>query len=260
MFKIYKSNQVNVGEGRQIEFKSKVSEKSTETISDDCEMTDNINEKISHDEHQHEIMIEEIEKKKDEILDNAEKEAEKILLTAREESKNITEKAKEEGYEQGYQDGLENGQQQGYEEMTQLIDEAAEMKRNIYAEREMKAKELEKDIVHLVVKTVRRIIQAELQENQELIFNLIEEGLKECNYTDNLIVHVSEMDYDLVYAYKNRIYLMTDGIRDINIKSDPSMGLGSVIIETASGQVDASVETQIKKIENYFFDLYQSEG
>ena len=142
--------------------------------------------------------------------------------------------------------------------MTSLIDEAKQLKQQAYDARNQLSIQLEKNLVQLVIQTARRILQSELQENQELLFQLIDEGLKKCNYTENLVIHVSEMDYDMVYAYQNRIYLMTDGIYDIEIKSDPSMSPGSVVIETASGQVDAGIETQLKQIEAAFEELLQS--
>lgn len=258
LFKIYKSNQVKVGNHRQIEFKKAEPEKIEPTKDEASSVEKTID---SHEQQRFlsEVM-EQAENEKEMMLAKAREQAEKIIIDAQEESQKLFEETKQKGYQQGFDEGFEKGQQQGYDEMTELIDEAAVLKQEVLDEKETMLQNLEKEVIELVIKTARRVIQSELQDNQELIFNLIEEGLRECNYTENLIIHVSEMDYDLVYAYKNRIYLMTDGIRDIDIRSDPSMGPGSVIIETVSGQVDASVETQIKKIESIFSDLLQSEG
>ena len=258
MFKIYKSNQVQVGESRQIEFKKVVSEKEEQ-------VTPGINsEEIEINPEDQQAVFDEIleqaEDEKEVMLKKAREESEQIILQAQEESQQLLEESKQKGYQQGFDEGFEKGQQNGYEEMNQLISEAADLKQKVFNEKSSLLQVVETELIDLVIRTTRRVIQAELQENQELIFNLIEEGLQECNYTENLIIYVSEIDYDLIYAYKNRIYLMTDGIRDIEIQSDPSMGPGGVVIETLSGQVDASVETQIKKIESVFSGLLNSEG
>ncbi len=228
-----------------------------------------INDSSSHDEEgefdgdrsfekqKHDLMTQ-AEGDAKEIIDVAENEAAKLLEKSYVESKQVLEKSREQGYEEGFEKGMNEGREQGYLEMTSLIDEAKHLKQSAYEARNQLSLKLEQDVIQLVIQTARRILQSELQEDQELLFQLIDEGLKKCNYTENLVIHVSEMDYDMVYAYQNRIYLMTDGIYDIEVKSDPSMSPGSVVIETASGQVDAGIETQLKQIEAAFKDLLQS--
>lgn len=257
LFKIYKSNQIQVGEGRRIEVKTSIVRK-PEPSESDLE-SEEIAMNIEDQQAAIDEMVEQAEDERETMLKKAREESEQIILEAQERSNQIIEESKDKGYKQGYDNGFEKGQQHGYEEMKKLVDEAALLKHQVFEEQNAMLKDLEEELVNLVIKTVRRVIQAELQENQELTFNLIEEGLKECNYTESLIIHISDIDYDLIYAYKNRIYLMADGIRDIEIRSDPSVGPGSVVIETVSGQVDASVETQIKKIESVFLDLLKSE-
>lgn len=256
LYKIYKSDQLNIGEC--VEIKSK-SSKTQVSISDSMNQGDDglsLNDK-SIEIHCHK-MVQQAEHDAREVIASAEKEAAEVLEKSYSESKELLEQSKEQGYAEGYEKGVNEGREQGYLEMTSLIDEAKLLKQQAYDARNQLSIQLEKDLVQLVIQTARRILQSELQENQELLFQLIDEGLKKCNYTENLVIHVSEMDYDMVYAYQNRIYLMTDGIYDIEIKSDPSMSPGSVLIETASGQVDAGIETQLKQIEAAFEELLQS--
>ncbi len=256
MYKIYKSDQLRIGESVEIKSRSRKNKifvnPSTDEMEDDVYADDNAIEM-----HRHEL-LQQAELDAREIIASAEKESAEVLEKSYLESKKLMEQSKEEGYAEGFEKGINEGREQGYQDMTDLIDEAKQLKQQAYDERNQLSIQLEKDIVQLVIQTARRILQSELQDNQELLFQLIDEGLKKCNYTENLVIHVSEMDYDMVYAYQNRIYLMTDGIYDIEIKSDPSMSPGSVIIETASGQVDAGIETQLKQIETAFKELLQS--
>lgn len=256
LYKIYKSDQLKIGESVEIKSKSWKTHVSITGSSNQSES------EVYHDEkgietHRHE-MLQQAENEARQVIAAAEKEAAEVLEKSYMESKELLEQSKEQGYAEGYEKGVNEGREQGYLEMTSLIDEAKQLKQEAYEARNQLSLQLEKDLVQLVIQTARRILQSELQENQELLFQLIDEGLKKCNYTENLVIHVSEMDYDMVYAYQNRIYLMTDGIYDIEIKSDPSMSPGSVVIETASGQVDAGIETQLKQIEAAFEELLQS--
>lgn len=258
LYKIYKSNQLRIGE--KVEIKTRVHHKretgALQTESIDMQMENHPDNEAW--QHEKEMIISSAEEEAQHIIEQAEKEAALILERSYQESIKVQEQAKEEGYRTGYDEGYAEGREVGYHETMDLMTEAKHLKQKAFHEKERLAKELEKQIVQLVIQTARRVIQSEMQENQESIFILIEEGLKKCNYTENLVIHVSEMDYDLVYAYQNRIYLMTEGIYDIEVKSDPSMSPGSVVIETASGQVDAGIETQLRQIEAAFMELLKS--
>ncbi len=257
LYKIYKSRQLKMGEAVEIISKN-------DSVSAPIDQKVAENSARTHQEkawdQQRTALMDQAEQDARELINVAEKEAAEILKQSYEESKEVLESSRAKGYQEGFEQGLHQGREAGYQEMTQLIDEAKMLKQESYDGRERLSKELEEQIVHLVIGTARRILQVNMQENQELVFQLIEDGLRKCNYTENLVIHVSEMDYDMVYAYQNRIYLMTDGIYEIEVKSDPSMSPGSVLIETASGQVDAGIETQIKQIESAFLELMQSEG
>ena len=259
LFKVYKSNQILMGKKREIKFE--LAEHASDMQSEkQIRGKEPGIDRETETEQKHQDLIQQAQEEKDQIINQAKEKADEMIAEAREKSHTVLEEASAKGEKEGFDIGFEKGQQTGYEEMKTLIDEAASLKQDIIDQKIHMTQELEEKLIQLVIKSARRVLQAELQDNQELIFNLIEEGLKECNYTENLVIQVSEMDYDLVYAYKNRIYLMTDGIREIEVRSDPSMGQGSIMIETVSGHVDAGIETQIKQIESIFVDLLKGEG
>lgn len=189
------------------------------------------------------------------IISEAKKEAALIIQEAYQESKNIYERAKLEGNAEGFNEGLEKG----YSEVDQFIEEATNIKLQAMEEKKAMAKSLEKQLVTLVIDTVRKVIKHQLDEEHSLLLNLIEEGLEKSTFTESILIRVSERDYDLVNSSKNRIFMMTEGIEKMDIKCDPSLDGGSVIIETLSGTIDASVETQIRAIEKLFTELLQGE-
>ena len=92
-----------------------------------------------------------------------------------------------------------------------------------------------------------------------MLLNLVESGIERCTYTDTLIIRVSENNYETVNSFKNKIYIMTEGIDNIEIKKDPALEDGSIIIETISGTVDAGLQTQITQIEQMFHDILKGE-
>ncbi|WP_170834624.1 FliH/SctL family protein [Natronincola peptidivorans] len=201
-------------------------------------------------------ILEDAEQERNQLLENARKEAELIIEEAYEDSKSVLEKAKKDGYN----DGIQLGKRQGYQEYQDLLDEAMAMKKDIYKTKKRLAKEIEKEMIDLVIYSIKKVIDYELQENHQVLLNLISKGLEKCTFTETLIIRVSNEDYDVLESYKNKIYMMTEGIDDLQIKKDAALKKGSIIIETLSGKIDASIDIQINQIEVLFKELLREEG
>lgn len=249
LFKVYKSANVTLGQRKAIENNDyatlvKYNQKNEEMEVEEQSETDRINN---------------VELQCQDLIQEAQSEANSILAEAYEDSKIMQEKSKKEGYNEGYNAGYDLGRNEGYHVYTALIDEAKQLKQQIYQDKKNASKELETDLIHLVIESVKKVIQHELEENNELILNLISKAIDKCTFTESLIIRVSEENYDTVNSSINRIYMMTDGVDSIEIKCDKSLKQGSVIIDTLSGRIDASIETQIRQIENTFNELLKSE-
>ena len=187
----------------------------------------------------------------EETISRTRTEQQTIISEAYEESNNILENSRKKGYEQGVLEGRE----EGLRTVDNLIEEVKQMKQNVLSERKTVAKELEKQVIELIISCVKKILNHELERNHKLLLNLVENGIEKCTYTDSLIIRVGENDYETVNSSKNKIYIMTEGIDNIEVKKDPALEDGSIIIETVSGTVDASLQTQITQIEQMFYEI-----
>ncbi|WP_026475999.1 FliH/SctL family protein [Alkaliphilus transvaalensis] len=254
--RVFKSTNIVIGEKKEIslaELENLIKLKQEEFQKIEEEPQEELNlEEISQ---QAEALLTEAQEESTRIVEAANEEAQLILQEAYNDSQGIFEKAKRDGYEAG----LIEGNNKGYQEVEKIIQEACEIKQQAILDKEAMAKEMEKEIIQLVISTVRKVIDHEVKEDQELLLNLIKEGLKKSTFSESLIIRVSEVDYDLVNSAKNKIYMMTDGIEKLEIKCEPSMEAGSVLIDTVSGTIDSSIETQIKTVEKLFYELLQSE-
>jgi flagellar assembly protein FliH len=250
--KVIKSTVVSLGQKKEIDFNLIYSSRIIKDHIKQLELPEQ--EEISAEEKSR-LLLEEASEESRLIIENAKRDVEVILEEAYRDSKKILENARNEGF----QKGLREGHQMGFQQYQELLDEARALKQQMLEEKKLSAHALEKDIVRLVIESVRKVIKHEISESHEIMLNLVREGINKCTFTESLIVRVSEMDYDLISAYKNRVYMMTEGIEDIEIKTDAALSSGSVIIETASGRVDSSVGTQMEIVENLFYELLQGE-
>lgn len=260
LFKVYKNSNIILGEKETIKFGEKknlqIQQNEIEASTED---STSYNVDLEEIKAQKELILEEAEIKCQEIIQNAKKEAEIILEDAYNDSRNLYEKAKKDGYEEGYDEGFIKGKEEGYKEVENYIEDAKSIKQEAMREKNKLVKELEEQIVELVIQSIKKILNHEIEKNHSLLMNLIEKGLEKCTFTESLVIRVSEEDYELVHSSKNKIYMMTEGIDEIEVKSDASLPKGSVYIETLSGTIDSSIQTQIEQIETLFKELVKSE-
>ncbi|SHI80459.1 flagellar assembly protein FliH [Geosporobacter subterraneus DSM 17957] len=249
MSRIFKSPYIRVGEKKEIEANIPL-----EPVLEYEESHKDVEQKPSFDE----IMQDKLQALEDEIQDrlrNAATEAEKIIQEAYENAKQIYQNAKIEGYEEGKKEGYEDGKS----EADYLIQEALQIKEALQRSKREAAKDFEKELVDLVIETVEKILYERVEDSYETIIGLIKLGLEKCTYTDSLVIRVSPEDYAYAISARPKILSLAENIDDIQIKQDAAFKKGSCVIDTISGSIDSSIETQLNQIKELFKELLESE-
>lgn len=217
---------------------------------------DDINEKnIEKDEAVISRKIEEMNQLYEETINNANAEANKIISEAYEKSEEIMEQSRHEGFLQGKNEGFEEGKLAA----DSIIQEALAIKKQTESNMKSLACELEEDIIKLTFSTVEKILNKKIEEEYDTILGLIKIGLEKCAFTENLVLRVSIDDYDFAISSKDKILALSQNINDITIVQDNSLGKGSCIIDTPSGSIDSSIETQFNQVKEMFEDLLRNE-
>lgn len=188
-------------------------------------------------------------------LQEAEQDREVILREAYEQAESIREEARAEGYEAGRQAGFEEGRTIA----EALIQEALAVKRQIHEQKERTARQIEVDMVQLILDTVERILGKHIQEDYDLILGIVRMAMDKLTYTESLALRVAMEDYDMAMSMKDQILALAENVDDINIKSDKSLRPGSCIIDAAAGSIDSSVWTQFEQIKESFEEMLASE-
>jgi len=262
--RVYKQSQIVLGEEKVVKLQIKQVIKFDESKAIDNKPEDNAISKRTNEDtgdiiakakYEAYKTLQDAQLEYDVILNNAKQEAEQIISEAYTKSNEILESAKKDGYDEG----LSQGQEAGLNEVDSIIEEAKEIKQDILFKKNAMAKSLEGQIIDLVISCVKKIIDYEIEKDHQLLLNLVKRGIEKCVYTDSLVIRVSSNDYETVNLSKNKIYIMTEGIDSIEIKKDPALNDGSIIIQTTSGTVEASLQTQIVQIEQMFHEILKGE-
>ena len=196
-------------------------------------------------------IIDDAKKEANRIIENAEKRANEYVEETYIKAKEIIDNSKSEGYNKGYQEGKKVADE--------LIEEANGIKLKYLEKSKEILKEIEKDVIDLVIYNCENILNMKLDEDKETIISIILKGLDNLNSSDSLIIRVSKDDYNVVELSKDRIIAMAGLVEDIEIKIDTKLKCGGCIIESKKGSVDVSLNSQINEMKIVLNNLLNCE-
>lgn len=221
--------------------------------------------------------IRNIEKSQDELIQETERHSSKIIEEAKEMYLRIIEEANCEGKnvkdeiineaenqaelikENAYQEGFKAGFREGLNQAQVIIDDAHDIKNFLESRNNLIYSEAEQEILSMVLTIARKVIGEEIKQNPDAIFSIIEQAIQKSAFKNKLILRVSEDDYSFVSDNKDLIIRMTEGLKELEIQKDLSLQKGGCIIETPSGEINSSVEVQLKEVEKAFIYVLRNE-
>lgn len=197
-------------------------------------------------EYEAELIIANAEKRahslSDEIIDNARNQAKKLETDTKERLKEEIEELKEETKQKAYDEAMAEAQL----ERDGIIQEANQIKQDAHDYREELIKEVEPEMVNLMIDILDHLIGVEKETNAKTITTLIKSGLQRANPSGKIVVHVSTADYP--HVDKDEIFQHLDTMAELEILEDPTIRRSGCIIETEIGTIDSSLDTQYKAL------------
>lgn len=167
-------------------------------------------------------------------------EAQSVLDDARAEAAAIRERAEaayEDRRKQGYEDGVMEGQMQQAEKMLETGMQAVE-----YLEG------LERQIVDVVTNAVRKIV-GELDAGERIV-RVVRTALDQVRGRQRVLVRVCPEDEPQVREALQSMLARSSATSGLELVADQHMKPGDCMLESEMGVVDASLEVQLKAIEN----------
>lgn len=197
------------------------------------------------------------------IMEEAESKAEEIISSANETAISILEKSKEDGYSEGYSTGEKEGYESGFNEgklvADGLIEEALSIKNSYIETKNNLLKELEPEIIELVISIYEKVINKKSEEDNELIVDLVLNGISKLDLTDKLTIICAKEDYNVLEMSKNEILAKSSMITELDIKYDMALGKGDCILETLRGNIDVSLKNQLEEVKELLITILNNE-
>ena len=153
-----------------------------------------------------------------------------------------------ENFQKGFDEGKIVGIKEGEDSVIAAATFLKQSGEKLFAEKKKILIESESSMVQLAVHIAEKIVNKEVEKNDEIVINTIKKSLNLISDKTNLIVKLSKNDLELV---KNRIpdiIAVFDDIQSLKVSVDDRVKKGGAIIETNSGSIDARLKIQSQEI------------
>lgn len=150
----------------------------------------------------------------------------------------------EESYQRGLQDG-KNLAERGLLNVFRSLRTAAE---DLQGLRDKVLHDSEDDLLELTLALSRKVVAHEVTQDRTVVVRLIKESVAGLNEQDELIVRVHPDDYALLSSSKSDVLQQELASIRFSLKADPGVQLGSCLVETGLGTVDAGFEAQLDEL------------
>ncbi|MCX7907895.1 MAG: FliH/SctL family protein [Ignavibacteria bacterium] len=162
-------------------------------------------------------------------------------------------------YDKGFEDGQQVTQMAVAEEFHKLenwVKRIDEVIKNLRIEFSNQLEKLKEAIVPISIKIAETILNNEIKTNPIVIEKQIEKALKIIDNETIFQLRLNPSDLEILKNVGSKL-LSDPKLEEVETIADPTIEPGGCILETEVGKIDATIQSQLKKIEsalkNYSF-------
>jgi flagellar assembly protein FliH len=154
-------------------------------------------------------------------------------------------------YQQGFVAGEAAGAQRAQTRLEPVLTSFSSIVTELAGTRKKLRGEAEEAAVALALEVARRILHREVASDPEAILGLVKAAFQKCDARATQRLRVSPQDAQAIRENLARLHLPPG----LELVEDRNLARGSAIFETARGDLDVSVDTQLAEIERGFADV-----
>ncbi len=177
-------------------------------------------------------------------------EAERILARAHTEAQLIRTAA----YEEGRKEGLAAAEQEFKDKVADSIQAVDTVAQAIRQSHEEFLTSLEPDVLRLVAAITQRILLREARLDPLVVQQTVRTALENLVQRERVTVRLNPMDFAAMREQSIDLGARVEGIVDLIVAPDDTVGPGGCIVETDALTVDARLDRQLERILNNLTD------
>lgn len=166
--------------------------------------------------------------------------AAQIVEDAKRGATAIVEEAHQQAAEM-VRDAAIQGQQEGFSQ-------AEHMREQIQALEQRMLKEVEGEVVRTALKIAEKLLSEEMGQRQDAIVDVAVAALAHSSDAREVWLRVNPRQAAVLRRYKQRLVDSLSMAKGVDVREDKKVAPGGVLIQTESGVIDATLETQLAEI------------
>ncbi len=174
-------------------------------------------------------------------LETARSKAESMLQKARQEKEAI----EMDAYNRGLEQGQEQGQKMAIKRLEPLFTTFEQAINELGQTRAMLSSRHENELIELTMLIAEKIVQHELKLKPETVLDIIRTATEHLTVTDEIRLKINPSDYEYLREMEEILSRKLTDRKQIHVVQDPSVSRGGALIETAFGDIDATIEAQL---------------
>ncbi|WP_158701743.1 flagellar assembly protein FliH [Lentibacillus sp. Marseille-P4043] len=245
------SNSYNAVNGKEIKIKPIEQIRQTEPKQNDDNSLENEQITLQHKLNDMRAELKQLETKKVQIL----QEAQQTIEQDKEEWEKTKETYRKQAQEEGYNEGFATGKQESLEQYQQLLDKANQIISSATVDYHATIEQSEEIIIDLAIHTAEKIINQTLVDSPETFLSIVKAAIKEIKDQSVITVNVNPDNYEFIVQQKDELYQLLPEDTKLTVHLTEELNPDSCIIEHPFGQIDASVDTQLKQLREILHEL-----
>ncbi|MCB2198259.1 hypothetical protein KQI63_02580 [bacterium] len=179
-----------------------------------------------------------------ETLEEREARFQADVARLKEEADKREEAAFAKGRDEGYQQGMVEGKQAVAASVAQIV----EFLESIRKETRSYFHHVERRLVNFSMAIARKVVGDTAEHNREVAVKLASEAIQQSIERTKVILWVNSADAQSLQESRADLLALSEGIKDIDIQISQRVSPGGVILESAGGSIDATIETILDEV------------
>jgi flagellar assembly protein FliH len=180
--------------------------------------------------------------------DRMREEAEREITTRRANLDSEVRDAVERGREQGHAEGISLARQEVVEQAKDAVAQIRETAEALFAERKRAWREQEREIVDMAIRVAEKVIRDQVEVDREMILRVTREAISRAAEKDKLVIRIHPEDLVILEDYVADLREEFRSLGQVQIEEDRRINRGGCVVESRSGYIDATLESQIHQV------------
>jgi flagellar assembly protein FliH len=155
---------------------------------------------------------------------------------------------KEDAYHAGFEDGTNEGMKQGLNQSEEEVVRFQTMVDSLTGQWKDTLRTYDTSVTDLAIRIARKIIDVEVEQNQEAVLQAVHECLAYVEDKTKVIIRVNPDDLEAVRRHRNDWLESLESIDHLLIEAEPTVLPGGCVVETPIGDVDAQIEERLERL------------